>query len=193
MMSFSTNLPTNLTFTDIYNNAEDFVNDYKTSGLYIDAGNDKDKISIKISDDSATTLYYLLYARYGNSTVQSSDENQFKYKLASIIFQYGPAWEKKLEIQDNLKALTMEELELGSKLINNHALNPSTQPSTNTQYELDKIDAQTVTLTKRGKLEAYNNLLALLSTDVTEAFIKKFQKLFIQFTYPANAYTYTTP
>lgn len=150
------------------------------------------KIPLKISDENTEILYYLLYARYGNSTIQSSDENQFKYKLASIIFQYGPAWEKKLEIQDSLKALTMDELELGSKLINNHALNPSTQPSTNTQYELDKIDSQTVTLTKRGKLEAYNNLLALLSTDVTEAFIKKFQKLFIQFTYPASAYTYTS-
>lgn len=169
-------------FSDVFNKYTDF-NTFLTTC----------KIPLKISQSNTEILYYLLYARYGNSTVQSSDENQFKYKLASIIFQYGPAWEKKLEIQDNLKALTMEELELGSKLINNHALNPSTQPSTNTQYELDKIDAQTVTLTKRGKLEAYNNLLALLSTDVTEAFIKKFQKLFIQFTYPANAYTYTTP
>ena len=170
------------TFADEFKSADDFLNEYKANG-----------IPATISDDSVKTLYYLLYSRYGNSNIANADENQFKYKLASIIFQYGPAWEKKLEIQDNLKALTMEELELGSKLINNHALNPSTQPSTNTQYELDKIDAQTVTLTKRGKLEAYNNLLALLSTDVTEAFIKKFQKLFIQFTYPANAYTYTTP
>ena len=73
MMSFSTNpnLTTNVTFTDIYNNAEDFVNDYKTSGLYIDAGNDKNKISIKISDDSAKTLYYLLYAKYGNSSIRN--------------------------------------------------------------------------------------------------------------------------
>ena len=73
MMSFSTNLTTNVTFTDIYNNAEDFVNDYKSSGLYINFDNDpdKNKISIKISDDSATTLYYLLYAKYGNSSIRN--------------------------------------------------------------------------------------------------------------------------
>ena len=41
MMSLSTNLTTNVTFTDIYDNAEDFVNDYKTSGLY----NDSNKIT----------------------------------------------------------------------------------------------------------------------------------------------------
>ena len=60
MMSLSTNLTTNVTFTDIYNNAEDFVNDYKTSGLYVEYIDPNKKISIKISDDSATTLYYLL-------------------------------------------------------------------------------------------------------------------------------------
>lgn len=150
------------------------------------------QVPLKITTENLQTLYYLLYARYGNSTVQSSDENQFKYKLAATIFQYGPAWEKRLEVQDSLRQLTMEDLETGSKLINNHAYNPSTEPSTNTQYELDKIDQQNVAITKRGKLEAYNNLLGLLSTDVTEAFLKKFQKLFIQFVYPSPVYTYAT-
>ena len=63
MMSLSTNLTTNVTFTDIYNNAEDFVNDYKTSGLYNNSN--------KITDANATTLYYLLYAKYGNSSIRN--------------------------------------------------------------------------------------------------------------------------
>lgn len=180
MMSLSTNLTTNVTFTDIYNNAEDFVNDYKTSGLYIDAGNDKDKISIKISDDSAKTLYYLLYARYGNSSIRNWDETQFKYKLFSTIFMYGPSWEKRLEVQAKLRALKEEELTLGAKQIFNHSYNPSTAPSTDTLDELTTINDQNVTKNQRSKLDAYNLLLSLLETDVTNEFLNKFKPLFMQ-------------
>ena len=182
MMSFSTNpnLTTNVTFTDIYNNAEDFVNDYKTSGLYIDAGNDKNKISIKISDDSAKTLYYLLYAKYGNSSIRNWDETQFKYKLFSTIFMYGPSWEKRLEVQAKLRALKEEELTLGAKQIFNHSYNPSTAPSTDTLDELTTINDQNVTKNQRSKLDAYNLLLSLLETDVTNEFLNKFKPLFMQ-------------
>lgn len=55
-------------------------------------------IPLLIKDTSLTTLYYLLYARYGNSPISSSDENRFKYELYSIIFSKGPTWEKKLEV-----------------------------------------------------------------------------------------------
>lgn len=180
MMSFSTNLTTNVTFTDIYNNAEDFVNDYKTSGLYIDSNNDPNKISIKISDDSAKTLYYLLYARYGNSSIRNWDETQFKYKLFSTIFMYGPSWEKRLEVQAKLRALKEEELTLGAKQIFNHSYNPSTAPSTDTLDELKTINDQNVTKNQRSKLDAYNLLLSLLETDVTNEFLNKFKPLFMQ-------------
>ena len=184
MMSLSTNLTTNVTFTDIYNNAEDFVNDYKTSGLYveyIDPNNDPNKkISIKISDDSVKTLYYLLYARYGNSSIRNWDETQFKYKLFSTIFMYGPSWEKRLEVQAKLRALKEEELTLGAKQIFNHSYNPSTAPSTDTLDELTTINDQNVTKNQRSKLDAYNLLLSLLETDVTNEFLNKFKPLFMQ-------------
>ena len=183
MMSLSTNLTTNVTFTDIYNNAEDFVNDYKTSGLYIeytDPNNNSNKISIKISDDSAKTLYYLLYARYGNSSIRNWDETQFKYKLFSTIFMYGPSWEKRLEVQAKLRDLGDSELTLGAKQIFNHSYNPSTPPSTDTLDELTTINEQNVTKNKRSKLDAYNLLLSLLETDVTNEFLNKFKPLFMQ-------------
>ena len=47
-------------------------------------------ISNNGTDANATTLYYLLYARYGNSHIVNTDENQFTYKLFSTIFMYGP-------------------------------------------------------------------------------------------------------
>ena len=168
-------------FTDFYQNAQDFVNDYHLCG-----------IPSTITDDTATTLYYLLYARYGNSHIISSDENQFKYKMFSIIFQYGPTWEKRLDIQNKLRNLTEDELMRGTKAIYNTANNPGTEPSTGSLEELPYINNQNTTGYKKSKMDAYANLLSLLDTDVTEDFIKRFGKLFITILEPREPLWYTT-
>ena len=61
-------------FSDIYDKVEKFLDGYENSGI--------PKV---LSDENLTTLFYLLYARYGNSNIASSDENQFKYKVYSTI------------------------------------------------------------------------------------------------------------
>lgn len=168
-------------FTDFYPIAQDFVNDYHLCS-----------IPSTITDDTATTLFYLLYARYGNSHIINSDENQFKYKLFSIVFQYGPTWEKRLDIQNKLRNLTEDELMYGTKAIYNTANNPGTEPSTGSFEELPYINSQNTTGYKKSKMDAYANLLALLDTDVTEDFIKKFGKLFITILEPREPLWYGT-
>ena len=86
-------------FTEIWDEADEFIYDYKHAG-----------IPTTISDSNATTLYYLLYARYGNNPIANYDENQFKYKVLSIIYQYGPTWEKRLSVQNTLRTLQISDL-----------------------------------------------------------------------------------
>ena len=86
-------------FTEIWDEADEFIYDYKHAG-----------IPTTISDSNATTLYYLLYARYGNNPIANYDENQFKYKVLSIIYQYGPTWEKRLSVQNTLRGLQLSDL-----------------------------------------------------------------------------------
>ena len=53
-------------FTDIYEKVEDFTADYNTIGL---GG---------ITDiNLVNKLFYLLYAKFGNSPIANLDENQF--------------------------------------------------------------------------------------------------------------------
>lgn len=199
-------------FEDIYMDVETFMADYGNLGL-----------PKTITDDNAQILYYLLYSRYGNSPIANYDENQFKTKLQAVIWQYGPTWEKKLDIQDQLRKLTASELESGTKVLStsegetsntssgtnsnlqNHAYDPTTSPSTE---ELSYIDQQTTNkgtssgtnsgtdsrnatqVYTKGKLNAYGELWELLNNDVTETFIKKFQKLFKQFVRPEVNYIY---
>lgn len=158
----------NRKFTDIFDCVDTFLEEYKSNGL-----------PQKITDESARILYYLLYARYGNSTIASSDETQFKYKLFALVFEFGPTWEKELAIQDKVRALTDEEIEKGSTHISNVASNPDSLPSTATLDELTYVSQQSVNKTKRGKLEGYSFVLNLLKKDVTEYFLGKFKKLFL--------------
>lgn len=171
----------NRKFTDIYEQENSFISDYNNCG-----------IPTTISDTSVTTLYYLLYARYGNSTIANSDENQFKYKLWSLVFSYGPTWEKRLEIQQNLREMDIEELRESAKAIYNHSFNPSTAPSTGTDDELPTLNDQNVTKHKRSKTDAYALLLSLLETDVTTEFIDRFKKLFITVVEPELPLWYVT-
>ena len=168
-------------FTDVWQTAESFVSDYKNNG-----------IETTISDKTATTLYYLLYSRYGNSVLASSDTNRFKYDVWATIFSYGPTWEKRLEIQDKLRNLTDDELFTGATQIYNHAYNPGTAPSTSTLDELTAINEQNTSKNKKGKMDAYAMLIALLETDVTESFLDKFKKLFLKVVQPELPLWYTT-
>lgn len=176
-------------FTQIWNNVNDFISDYTNNSSDFING-----IPQKITTENATTLFYLLYARYGNNPISNFDITQWKYKLFSIIFQYGPAWEKRLAIQDRLKQLTEADPEFrkGSKAIYNQAMNPATEPSTATLEELTYINQQNTTNYNKSLMDAYAQLWGLLDTDVTEDFLKRFQKLFKQFVMPEKPLIYVT-
>ena len=169
-------------FTDVYPDAETFVTDYKESAL-----------PTTISNDTATTLYYLLYSRYGNSVIASSDTNRFKYDLFATIFSYAPTWEKRLDVQEKLRKMSDAELFTGQTTIQNHSFNPSTAPSTSTLDELTTINEQHTMKGKRDKLTAYTELSRALWTDVTEQFLDKFQKLFLIILQPEIPLWYATP
>lgn len=168
-------------FTDIYETADAFLADYGGIGL-----------PKTISDETATTLFYLLYGRFGNDVIASSDTNRFKYRLFSIVWQYGPAWGKKLDIQKKLRDMTEADILTGSRQIYNTASHPATEPGTDTDEELPFIDNQNTSKARRGKLEAYDMLYHMIDTDVTQEFLNKFQKLFLTIVEPEEPLYYIT-
>lgn len=169
-------------FTDIWDDADSFLYDYQNVGI---------PTTIDVNT-SATTLYYLLYARYGNNPIMNFDITQFKYKVFAIIYQYGPTWEKRLDIQKKLRELTDPQLALGATVITNHAMNPQTEPSTQDLNELLYINDQSVNKYQKSPLDKYAQLWDLLETDVTAEFLNRFQKLFKQFVRPEKPLLYVT-
>lgn len=161
------------TFSDVWQSAEEFIKDYEDI-----------PIPNTITNETAATLFYLLYGKFGNDVIASSDTMRFKVRLFSLVYQYAPTWEKRLQIQEKLRSLTDDEIAKGSVQIYNDAENPTDigEATGTEQTELLKyINRQNVTHNKKGKLESYALLDSLLRTDVTEQFLAKFKPLFSMF------------
>ena len=181
-----------MSFSDVYPNYDVFLEGINYEGDTIIGYNTIPEFKILTDVNNLKTIYYLLMGRYGNSPIANNDVNQFSIKLFSTIFQYGPSWEKRLDIQNKLRSLTEEELLTGAKAIYNHALNPSTEPTTNTLNELEYINDQNVSKYVKAKPTAYLELWEILKDDVTERFLRKFQHLFLQIARPTRNIYYGT-
>lgn len=169
------------TFSNIFESAEKFTEEWNNTPF-----------STAIETIDTNLIFTLLYSRYGNSSIASSDENQFKYKLFSLVFQYGPTWQKELTIQKEIRTLNFDEWVKGSTNIVNNADNPSGSPTIQALNELPYINTQNVSKTVRSKADGYALLLSLLKDDVTENFIARFRKLFLTIVQPERPLWYIT-
>ena len=168
-------------FRDVWEYGEDFILDFKASVF--------NKMN-SFTDDSLELVFGLLFAKYANNPIANEDVEQFKAKMFSVLFSYGPTWLKRLEIQDKLRNLSEEDIIKGGKAIYNNALNPDGSPATQSLEELPRINSQSTTNYKKSRLEAYAMLEELLNTDITTQFIKKFQVCFKQFVRPEETLLY---
>lgn len=163
------------TFAEIFPSFEEFEEEYNETALKIAFSADDDNGGLTLAQ-----FYYMLYAHYGNSHIAFSDENQFKYYMYSIMYQYGPTVIRKRAIRDTLLKMGDDELLVGGKAIYNHSYNPNTSPSTATLEELLTINDQNTTNYKKGKAEGLLGFLAVIENDPVDEFIHKFKQLFIK-------------
>lgn len=183
----------NYTFSDMYPTLDAFLNGYKDSfGDFISFGYNNVEIPKKLTEENIKTLYYLLYGQYGGSTITGDDQFQWCYQLWSIVFMYGPTWEKRLKIQDEIRAMTIDEAIKGSVSINNQSLNPSEAPVADSDDILKTINTQVVNKFNKSKVEGYQYLIDLLETDVTKMFLDKFKVLFLKIVAPQEPLWYET-
>lgn len=173
------------TFADIFPSSEDFASALAETPFAAIAADFTGKTSLEV-------VFALLYARFGNSHISFSDENQFRYNIFSTLYSYGPTWAKKAKVQEELRGLTPEQLREGGFAIYNSALNPNTQPSTGTLTELPFINNQNTTRHRKGQMDGYALLLSLLEDDITKDFTDKFKKFFIQIIAPDRPLLYAT-
>jgi hypothetical protein len=178
-MTFKTSQYNTVCFSDIYQDKAELIADFRDSGF-----------PSVVSEESLGIIYLLLYGRYANNPIANYDINQWKIKLFSIIYQHGPIWEKRLEIQEKLRKLDEKELLRGSKAINNSASNPDTAPGTASLEELAYINNQTTQQIIRSKLDVYMQLWDAIALDITDEFLGKFKSIFKVFVKPESVLLY---
>ena len=171
--------PEFLKFDEIWESATAFVDAYHNQSL-----------PQELSDDSITTLYYLLYGRYGSDSIIGTNVRQWEYRFWGMVFQYGPAWEKRLQVQKRVRELSEDDLRDGDLNLNNLAYNPGTAPATTSTEVLQGIAQQNAGIKKRSILGGYSMLESLLATDVSEEFLEHFKDLFKPLLYSGVPYLY---
>ena len=169
------------TFSDIFESVEPFTKEWMETPF-----------AAMVETLPMDVIFMLLYSRYGNNNIAASDEDRFKYQLFSYIFQYAPTWNKELSIQKEVRALDIDAIREGNTNIVNNATNPSGEPATDSNDELPYINNQNVSKTTRSVADGFALMLSLLKDDVTEAFLKRFQKLFITIVEPERPLWYIT-
>ena len=174
------------TFGDIFPTATDFSNFYANNAVpaRLLSGTDYSSYGIE-------AIYYLLLSEYFGAHICMSSEDWFKMKVMQIIYEYGPAWQREMALQDKLMRLTDSDLVTGAKAIHNHAAHPSTAPATATLEEVEYIDDQSTTNWKKEKLKAFMDARNVIDDSLTKEFLSRFKKLFIKFVYSANPVLYT--
>ena len=160
----------NTTFGTVYPDSTSFETDYAALPTAMKV----------VKSASIPVIYYLLAGRYFNNQITNKTEELFKNRLFSIIFMYGPTWEKRLDIQSAIRALDLTAIKKGTQAIYNTAVNPGGTPSTGDLTELEYINQQNTTNYNKSDLDAYGQLWNMLETDVTKEFLDKFNNLFIK-------------
>lgn len=181
----------NITFSDLYPTQEEFVNQYKVVGFpqEYEGGS-------YVTDDDLRLIWLLLIGRYADSVIKPFNVyGAFQVRFMSRVWQHAPAWKKNLDIQNKLRSLSLEdgsEIYKGASAIYNAAMNPNTQPGTDTDEELNFINTQNVTKHKKSKLEGLAILSDLLKNDVTEQFLRRFDDFFKTIIYSGRTLLYET-
>ena len=157
------------TYDSIFPDSATFISRIRATGLITD---------ILITDAFLGRLFLMLYAKHGTDAIKSSNPPQWVFKVALTTESFAPAFLKREDIQKKLRALSDDDMREGYKNIFNHAINPSTTPSTDSTNELPYISDQNVNKGKKSKIDAYASLWDILRTDVVEEFLKHYDKLF---------------
>ena len=79
-----------ITFNQVWKTYDLFKTDYDASP-FAGAIHEGEVIEGKTMPDNLEILYYLLYAKFGNSFITNLDDKQWKFKVFSTIWKYGPA------------------------------------------------------------------------------------------------------
>lgn len=181
----------NITFSELWNTADKFVEDYKMIGFP-----QTNEFGSYMTDDDLKLIWLLLIGRFADSTIMPYNTfGAFKVRFMSRVWQHAPSWKKDLDIQNKLRSMSLEDgspIYDGSKAIYNTALNPGTKPTTATTEELDYINSQNTTKYKKSKLEGIALLSDLLKKDVTEQFLRRFDDLFLKVIYSGRDLKYIT-
>lgn len=144
--------------------------------------------SVTLEDNDWKLIYFALYKLYKNHWFKSTDGELRDLRIADKIYNEYPhikferAVEEKLVTQNDLSGL------LTSRIIQNTAQHPSTDPSTDSNQVLGYIDGQQVGIQQNSIADLVNTSFTNRSSRL-ENWAKQFKNMFV-FVFTADSAPY---
>lgn len=161
------------TFSDIYSSYESFSEDFSgLGGVFVQ----------HLSETFEKKTFYLLTAYYGDLAISGyRNETRWKLKLFALIAEYGPEWETKTDLQEKLRAMTIDQIKEQGLSIRNSAYNPDNSPSDASLKELQYISSQQTARDTVNDLEATLQKYGALADGLDQDYMAHFKPLFSKF------------
>ena len=176
--SFADRFPDYATFAEKFN-ASGFANRLLTSDEY--------------REYTLETIFTLLATRYWSSHFKSDNSMMAEMRVFRTIWEHGAKWQRDMLLYDKLRAISDDELAIGTQAVHNHAEHPDSAPVNSTTEALPFIDSQNVTTYRKSPRDRYMEMLELENSGVTKDFLDKFSPLFVDIMYPSDPVYYEVP
>ena len=125
----------------------------------------------------AKYLYKIIYRKYGNSTVQFTTPDDFKFEFANRIEDNFYKYKKQIEIIQKLHNISDQDMLQVTQTLTNNANNPNSTVE-DPRQPLEFISAQAYSFVNNNKVQAYIQALSLMPTQLIDEILIQCRDLF---------------
>lgn len=125
----------------------------------------------------AKYLYKIFYRKFGNSSVQFTTPEDFKFEFANRIEDNFYKYKKQIEIIQKLHNINDEDIIQITQTLTNNANNPNSVVE-DPKQPLEFISAQAYSFVNNNKVQAYIQALSVMPTQLIDSILIQCKDLF---------------
>lgn len=156
-------------FYERYPNFETFSDVWQSSPFYMDS----------ITEEELKHIYFHILGEYMTSHYKYINTLQQDLQTMNIIHDYYPNLKKRIELQEKILSLTIEEMGKGGTQITAGMQNNDTDTVSATEEDMPFISRKTTQTNKLSTPQALTKQYNMIVDGLWDAFIKRFSSLFI--------------
>lgn len=141
-----------------------------------------------LTEQDLSDIYYHLRAEFYNWHFIFTDDRGISDNVFHIIEDYYPNTKERMQLVEDIRALSLEEFKKSGTFIDSSGSNPKTPTEMNELIDL--VDSQTASFQLKSEEQALKTKFNSLYDGVFQEFLDRFKPLFVKLYSGVNDYIY---